>query len=457
MAERIKNMTQGAPMRLILFFALPLMAGNVFQQLYTVVDTAVVGKFIGIDALSALGAAEWTIWLYYGAVQGIAQGFSILMAQYFGAKDQDQLNRAIGASLSLSLVSVAAFLVLSQLTAAPLLHLLNTPAAIFSDALLYLRMMLGGLPIVMFYNLLSAILRAMGDSKTPLYAMIAASLINVGLDLLFVVVFRWGIAGAAAATLIAQLASILYCAVVLKKIPQVKFSRRTFLPSGGMTRSLFRLGIPISFQNIIIAIGGMVVQFVINGYGINFIAGFTAANRLYGILEVAAISFGHAVTSYVGQNHGAKRLDRIRTGMRAALGLALLTAAVIGTLMMVLGRHILGLFVVKDASNAGAVLDIAYQYLFIMALFLPVLYILHIYRSALMGLGNTVVPMASGIAELVMRLGVALLLPLLIGQIGIFFAEVAAWAAAAILLVLFYYRDIQRLFRRQDAASHKAG
>ena len=204
MAQRIRNMTQGSPLRLIITFALPLMAGNVFQQLYTVVDTAVVGQVVGVGALASLGAADWLNWMVLGIIQGLTQGFSILMAQNFGAEDHRGLSRSIGTSVTLCVISAAVLLLGSQLAAEPVLRLLNTPADIMDGALLYLRIVFGGIPVIMAYNLLASILRALGDSKTPLYAMIVAALINVVLDLLFVMGFHWGIAGAAAATVMAQ-------------------------------------------------------------------------------------------------------------------------------------------------------------------------------------------------------------------------------------------------------------
>ena len=211
MAARIRNMTEGKPASLIFTFALPLMVGNVFQQLYTVVDTMVVGKALGVGALAALGAADWLNWMMLGIIQGFTQGFGILMAQEFGAGRYDNLRKSVGNSTVLALVSALALLITGQLLAHPVLSLLNTPPKILPDTLLYLRIMYLGVPIVMAYNLLASILRSLGDGKTPLHAMIVAAITNIALDLLFVLVFRFGIAGAAIATLIAQLISSLFC------------------------------------------------------------------------------------------------------------------------------------------------------------------------------------------------------------------------------------------------------
>ena len=445
MAQRIRNMTQGSPLRLIITFALPLMAGNVFQQLYTVVDTAVVGQVVGVGALASLGAADWLNWMVLGIIQGLTQGFSILMAQNFGAEDHRGLSRSIGTSVTLCVISAAVLLLGSQLAAEPVLRLLNTPADIMDGALLYLRIVFGGIPVIMAYNLLASILRALGDSKTPLYAMIVAALINVVLDLLFVMGFHWGIAGAAAATVIALFFSSVYCFRNVRRITIIRLEKGDLKPTRELTGILMKLASPIALQNAIISVGGMVVQAVINRYGMLFIAGFTATNKLYGILEIAATSYGYAVTSYVGQNLGGGLVGRIKQGMRAATLVALGTSAVIAGAMLLFGNFVLRLFISGTPEEIDTSMQIAYHYLAIMSVCLPILYMLHIYRSALMGLGDTVVPMLSGFAEMAVRIAVALFLPMLMGQEGIFFAEVGAWTAAAILLVAAYFVRIHRL------------
>ena len=444
MASTVKNMTTGKPASLILSFALPLMVGNVFQQLYTVVDTMVVGKALGVNALAALGAAEWMNWLMLGIIQGLTQGFAILMAQEFGAGNPEKLREATGSSILLSIFS-ALFLVISgQLLARPLLELLQTPPEILGNTLLYLRFIYFGVPIVLAYNLLASILRALGDGKTPLYAMVVASFTNIALDLLFVLVFHWGIAGAAIATLIAQMVSSLYCLWHIRKIDLLILKREHFKLKASLSKKLFLLGMPMAFQNAIIAIGGMIVQSVVNTYGVVFIAGFTATNKLYGILEVAATSYGYSMVTYAGQNLGAGKTDRIRKGMRAANGIAVLTSLVISACMLIFGRFILGLFISGTPQETVQALDVGYFYLTIMSLFLPVLYILHVTRSAIQGMGNTVLPMVSGITEFIMRTLTSYLLPLAVGEIGIFFAEIMAWIGADVILITSYFVTIKK-------------
>lgn len=445
MASHIKNMTEGKPARLLLTFSLSLVAGNVFQQLYTVVDTMVVGKYLGVGALAAVGASDWLNWLMLGVIQGLTQGFGIKMAQEFGAGREDDLRKSVGSSAVLSALSAVALMVLGQLAARPVLMLLQTPAEIMEYSLLYLRIMFAGVPIVMLYNLLACILRSFGDSRTPLNAMIVASLTNIVLDYLFVMGFAWGIAGAAAATLIAQAVSSVFCFWYIKKITFLKMAKGDFQLQKDRTIRLFLLGLPMAFQNGIIAIGGMIVQFVVNGYGVIFIAGFTATNKLYGLLEIAATSYGYAMVTYVGQNLGAGKIERIRSGMRAAMGIAMTTSIFIALSMLLLGKYILGLFISGTPEVVEQTMQIAYFYLAVMSVCLPILYVLHVTRSAIQGMGNTVLPMLSGVAEFIMRTLSVILLPMLMGERGIFFAEIAAWIGADVVLLVSYFTVMKSL------------
>lgn len=441
-----RDMTTGKPAGLLLSFALPLMAGNICQQLYTMVDTMVVGQVLGVEALASLGAADWLNWLVLGIIMGFTQGFSILISQRFGAEDQDGLRKVTAMSTLLSAVIAVVVTVSSLLLAEPVLRLLNTPDNVLPGSLSYLRIIFSGSVIVTTYNMMASILRAMGDSRTPLYAMLVASVVNIGLDLLFVMGFHWGIPGAAAATVIAQGCSCLFCLAVLRRMTVLRMTKTDWHPDGCLCRRLFQLGLPMAFQNTVIAVGGLVIQFVINGFGFLFVAGFTATNKLYGLLELAATSFGFSMATYAGQNLGAKKYRRICEGMRSALKMAVATSVIISAAMIAFGKPVLLLFISGEPGEVAQVLDIAYTYLFIMCCLLSVLYLLHLYRSALQGMGDTVIPMVSGIAELTMRIGCALLLPIWLGQYGIYFAEIAAWAGAVVILVTFYYIRIHHLF-----------
>lgn len=444
MNTKIKDMTSGSPLKLIVTFALPLMVGNIFQQMYTVVDTMVVGKALGVDALAALGATDWLYWMWLGMIQGVAQGFGILMAREFGAKHYESLRSVVGSSVTLSALAAVLLLLIGQMIASPVLALLNTPTEIMDWSLLYLRIMFLGIPIVMAYNLLATILRSLGDGQTPLYAMIVAAFSNIGLDLLFVLIFHWGIAGAAVATLIAQGISGIYCLVKIRKIPFLSMKSGDFRLKPATAGRLLSLGSPMAAQNAIIAIGGMIITAVVNGYGVAFIGGFTAANKLYGILEIAATSYGYAMITYVGQNLGAGKILRIRKGMGLACIIAVSTSAVIATFMLLLGKIIIGAFISGTPQEVAQATQIGYTYLAIMSLCLPVLYILHVTRSAVQGMGNTVLPMVSGIAEFVMRTAGVLLLPAVMGENGIFLAEVLAWVGADMILIPSYFITLKK-------------
>lgn len=442
MGTRTRDMTAGKPLGLIFSFSLPLMLGSIFQQGYMIVDAMVVGRGVGVQALASLGASDWINWMFLWAIHGFTHGFSVLVAQAYGARAEKGLRKTV-AMLTLLCIGLGLLLtILGLLAIDPLLLLLRTEASIIDGSRLYLRVLFVGTIAVFAYNMAAAILRSMGDSRTPLIAMVLAAVINIALDLLFVLVFHWGIFGAAFATVLAQAFSFVYCLCVMRRLPALALSREDWQLDRGLMRHLMRYGLPIAFQNSIIAIGGMVVQYVLNGFGFLFVAGFTATNKLYGVLESAAISFGYAMTAYMGQNQGARRVERIDAGLRAVVQLSIGFSVVISLAMILFGRNILGLFVSAREAGAEEVIGIAYQYLLIMSYLLLVLFLLHAYRSSLQGLGNVTVPMLSGIAELVMRIATALLLPRFMGADGIFFAEVAAWCGAAVCLMSYYHAKI---------------
>ena len=449
---RIKDMTSGNPALLLVGFALPLMLGNVFQQLYTVVDTAIVGKALGVGALGALGATDWLTWMIIGMVQGLTQGFSIRMANQFGAKQFDDLRHTVALSVILSAFAALILLSLSQFLALPLLKLLKTPDEVISGSLLYIRYIFAGIPITTAFNLLAAILRALGDGKTPLYAMIVAALTNIALDLLFVLVFHWGIAGAAIATLIAQFFSCIFCYIHIRKIDILRLKAEDFRLSGHLVLHLLGLGTPMCLQNAIIAVGGMIIQMEVNRFGLIFLAGFTASNKLFGVLEIAGSSYGFALVSYVGQNLGAKDLPRIRKGVNQGAVIAILTSIVIGVIMLIFGPWFISCFISGSPEQVEQSSIVAYEYLAAMSIALPSLYILHAYRSSLQGLGDTVFPMLSGILELFIRTGLVFTLPKFIGPRGIYVAEVSAWIGAAIMLLIIYYIKLHALAKKEYLA-----
>ena len=445
------NMTTGKPAKLIFFFALPLMFGNVFQQLYRVVDTAIVGKGVGMDALAALGSMDWLCWLVLGVSQGFAQGFCVQMSQKFGEGDMPGLRKAIGASAGLTIAMTLFLEVVCQVILPFSLDWLRVPETLRVDAGMYVRIYFIGIPALMFYNFTSAVLRAVGDSKTPLFAMVISSVVNVILDLITVFSLGWGVAGAAWATVIAQVCAGGVCTIKIIRTQILHFGWKDLIGDRRLVGKLLYLGCPISFQSLVIAVGGMVLQTVINSFGTVFIAGFTATNKLYGLLEMAAISYGSAVTTFVGQNFGAGNMNRIRKGVRAAVWISLITSAIIGILMLLFGHQFALMFISSESpEQLEAACSVAYRYLAVMSITLPILYLLYVYLSVMTGLGKTILPMISGIVEFCMRVSCALVAALWLGETVIYFAEPAAWLGATTLMMVSYYITFNRIKRKLE-------
>ena len=443
-----RNMTRGKPLGLLITFALPLMFGNIFQQLYTVVDTAIVGRGVGMDALAALGTVDWLNWMLLGLATGLAQGFSVRVSQKFGEGDLPGMRRVIGQSAFLSALIALVCTLLAQLGIPLFLWLLRVPADLVPMARLYIRILFAGFPAVMFFNLCAAVLRAVGDSKTPLIAMAAASLTNIALDAIAVFVLDLGIGGAAAATVLSQCLSGVICALRIWRSPDLRFTREDLRPQRELSASLLRLGLPIGGKNVILSLGGIGLQSIVNGFGTGFIAGYTATNKLYGLLEIAALSYCYAVTTYVGQNYGAGEHDRIRKGMKSALGLFLCTALVLAVLMFAFGRPITGLFLSADDPQLLAeAADVAYTYFRVMAVCLPILYLLYLYQAGLQGLGQTGIGMVVGVVELVLRIAFALFSAGIHWPFGLFVAEVSAWWGGGLIFLVSYYRAARKLLR----------
>jgi len=442
---KTRDMTTGSPTRHLILFCLPIMAGNAFQQLYSLVDSFVVGQ-VSVDALTAVASAGWLDWLVLSLAVGLAQGFGIQVAQSFGAADYDELHRAVGQSILLSVVTVAVVETIAQLFLWPTLVALEMPQQTIRMTESYLRIIFAGLPLVMGFNLFSGFLRAVGNSTTPLLAMVAASITNIVLDILFVMGLGWGVQGAAIATMCGQCLSCIVCLVAVIRTPVMRIHRRDLHLDKKMCLRLLKLGTPIAFQNLIISIGGLALQRVVNSFRYAFVAGFNAASRLVGLIELAGSSLGNAVGTFAGQNLGAGRIDRVKLGMRRAAQLAVLTGVIVAAVMILFGEGLLSLFITdSDPVKVAETLDVAYLYLVVMSLGLPMLYLLFGYRTTLQGIGDTFIPMISGVVELLMRLLCAVVLPLFMGEWGIYLSEIAAWVGAAVLLIWGYYHRIRQI------------
>lgn len=448
---KTRNMTYGNPVVLILSFSIPLMLGNIFQQLYILVDTLIVGNIIGVNALAAIGAVEWTIFLVMGGIQGITHGFSINMAQSFGNDNVEELTNYIDCSLKLSVIFSMVLLVSGQLLIVPILEIMHVPAEINAMARLYLRIIYSGIPITFFFNLLSAILRAIGNSQIPLIAMIISSIINIILDIIAVMILKAGVGGAAFATVLSQLLAAVFCMVYLRKNNLYIFGiNKNRHINGKMYLKQLSIALPMGAQNIITAVGGVIVQSVVNSFGVAFIAGYTAANKLYGLLEIPASSYGYTLSTYTGQNIGRKEMHRVNEGLVSGCIIGVITATLMSFVMLWGGRSILTCFLLGDTALTEHAIGIGENFLKILSIFFWLLYILYILRGCVQGLGNSVVPMLSSVFQLVMRVFCALCLSKVIGRTAVFWGEIVAWISADILLLLFYGHEYKKRTRRRE-------
>ncbi|WP_310602490.1 MATE family efflux transporter [Anaerosporobacter sp.] len=437
-----KDLTSGSPTRLILTYSVPLLIGNIFQQLYSMADTIIVGKCLGVDALAAVGATGGLSFLIIGFLIGLTSGFAVIVAQRFGAKDMEGLRRSVGTSTILCVFTTIVLTALSLLTSKPLLKLMNTPDNIMADSQRYINIIFIGIVCTMFYNMMACILRAIGDSKTPLYFLIVSSILNIVLDLVFILNFNMGVAGAAWATVISQAVSGILCLFyTMKKYDILKLSKQDFTYNSNFAWRHWKLGLPMALQFSVTAIGVLILQGALNLFGSTKIAAYTAACKVEQLVTQPAGTFGVTMANYAGQNLGAGRIDRVKEGVKKCLRLTLIFAVAASAILLLFGKPLTGLFV--DGKEVE-VFESAQVYLTVIAIFLPALNVLFVYRNALQGVGRSFMPFMAGVFELVARTICAFTLPAIIGFTGICLAGPIAWLAAAIPLAVTYYKTIKQ-------------
>lgn len=442
-----KDLTTGHPLKVILWFAFPLVLGNLFQQFYNLADTIIVGRFVGVNALAAVGSTGSINYMILGFVIGICNGFAIPIAQYFGARSYGDMRRYVANSAWLSLAGAVVLTVATVLLTRPILQLMQTPADIIDDAAVYIGWIFAGIPFVFLYNMVSCIMRALGDSKTPLVFLVVTSFLNIGLDLLFILVFDAGVMGAALATDLSQaisgIASLLY---LCKRFDVLKMQKEEAGIDRAACGRLLYIGLPMGLQCSITAIGSVVMQWAVNVLGSTVVAAVTAAGKTSNLLTVPLESVGTAMATYAGQNLGASRLDRVRSGVRYALGIVAVYA--VGSLVVLhfFDVTIFGLFI--DTATEIEIVELAQQYLLWNSLFFFPLGALIIWRYVIQGLGYSGVAMMAGVAEMAARTGVALVLVPLLGFFGAALANPAAWIAACVFLIPAYRWTIRHIGNR---------
>ncbi|KAA9085554.1 MATE family efflux transporter [Microbacterium radiodurans] len=438
-----RTFTTGSPWRVILAFSVPLLIGNVVQQMYHVVDAIVVGRWLGVDALAAVGATGSMLFLLIGFAWGLTSGFAIPTAQAFGAGDHRAVRRSVAAGTALTALTSILLTVFAPLVSRPLLELLQTPPELLDDATTFAVVSFLGAGATMFFNYLAAIIRAIGDSRTPLIFLTVACVFNVALVIVMVGPLGWGVGGAALATVVSQALSVLLCLeYIRRRIPVLRMARGDWRISRADLTLHLRLGLPMGFQASIIAIGTLAVQVRLNELGADAVAAYTTASRVDGLAVALLQSLGLAVSMFVAQNYGGGRPDRIRQGVAQATWLALIGAVALGAVLIAFGAPLVRLFVGEGSDD---VVDLAALMLIINGATYTALGVLFVLRGALQGLGHTVVPTVTGIVELFMRLGAAVVLGAVIGFAGVAWSNPLAWIGAVVILVPAYLRARREL------------
>ncbi len=435
------DLTVGNPWKNILYFCVPILISNIFQQLYSMVDTIIVGQTISLSALAAVGCTGSISFLVIGFISGITGGFGVMMAQYFGAKNEENFKRSVGTCYLLSIIVSVVVTAIAVPTAMPLLRLMRTGDDIIGRAYSYIVTIYAGVAATVIYNMSAAMLRAIGDSRSPLIFLIMASVLNIGLDFLFILFFHMDVMGAGLATVLSQLIAGVACIVYgLKRYEILRIRREHLRWNTSFAWKHTMVGLPMALQFSITAIGVMVVQSVLNDLGTIKVAAYTAASKIDTIAQQPFLAMGAAIATYCAQNYGAHRFERIRQGMNIGLVLTILFSVFGFVLVLVLRSPLLRLF----SEDYATIQEDAYLYLFINTgsyLFLGLIYL---YRNGIQGMGFSAVTMLSGVTELVMRVFAALVFAKLWGFVGVCSANPAAWVGADIILIVIYFLVYKR-------------
>ncbi len=460
------DLTKGSPLKSIFRFAIPFLIGNLFQQFYNIADMVIVGRTISPDAYAAVGSTGSLIWFTVGGIQSLTTGFSTITARYFGAGDEEGVKRSFAASIKLTAIITAVLSVLFVLLARPMLQLLRTPEDIFEQAYIYLFWIFAGLLATALYNLLSNMIRALGDSRTPLYFLILACVINIILDVVFIAVCGMDTDGAGLATVVAQLLSGLCCIVYIKKKqPRLHLERRHFVRDGALDRQLLGVGVPMAFLNMVLSVGSIVAQFVTNGLGTAYVSAQATGGRVENFTIQPLLSIGSAVAVFTAQNYGAKQYRRILQGSKSATLLGFLWWVISAIVMIPFGRGIVTLLAGDEVSQA--VIENSYFFILINTVMSCLVMPLIMQKSILQAVGRTFWTMTSGFTEIIGRAGLSALVMYLMNSAVVTeqlafrvmcFVNPAAWICGILTILLddiFMLRGFARLAKEQETAEQE--
>ncbi len=445
-----KNLTEGNPMKLIFFFTLPLIAGNIFQQMYALVDTLLVGRFLGVEALAAVGCTGSLMFLVIGFIMGLTTGFSIYTGQRFGARDMEGVRKSAAACILLSALFSVVLTVGGVLACPTLLQIMQTPPEIMDDALAFISIVFGGLTTQMFFMMITNLIRALGDSRRPTYMLAFGLTVNIILEPLFLLVFGWGIPGAALAIVASQAIGIVVAIVyIIQKFPLLHLKREDWHMTKDLLLVHMHFGLPMGIQTSVIAMGAVILQVALNQLGPVAVAAYAASQKVDTIAIMPMMSFGMAMAAYTAQNFGARRLERIEEGVKKCILMSGSFSIAAGVFNILCGPYIMYLFV---GDGQQQVIDYGQLYLVINGACYMILSLLFIYRYTLQGLGQTIVPTIAGIMELVMRAVAALVLVTYFGYTGACFASPLAWLGSCVPLTIAYYATRRELRKKSCEA-----
>lgn len=432
----MKDLTKGYPAKIIIMFAIPIICGNIFQQLYNIADSKIVSTYVSTNAIAAVGATSVVSNTIIGFISGLTQGFAIPVANSYGAKDYKRMRRYVAGTIILSLAVATMLTVLSLLFIGGILRALHTPSDIMQDALAYVRIILAGTILTALYNMCANVLRAVGDSKTPLYCLMTAVIINVVLDLFFVRALDMQIKGAAYATVIAQGVAALMCMCYIGvRFREILPHGEEWKPETGQYPDLITTGLSMGLMSCIVNIGTVVLQGAINGLGTAIVAAHTAARRIFDILTVTLFSIGIAMTTYVSQNMGAGKPERVKQGVKQAI---IMVTVITTVLIIICFAFAEPVFRWLTSSDDSQIIEPAVMYSHISIIFFYVLGPLFVLRCSLQGMGRKVIPVCSSVLEMVIKILSAQFLVPVFAYTGVAFTEPISWVAMTILLASAY-------------------